>query len=65
MVTNYVYERVREKANVEAKIVYENDDFITTDGEVNYWWNVFLKTPSSVRHYKPEKVVWNKTDVNY
>ena len=58
----YVYEKMRKKDNKEAKITYDSDEFIFSEGEVEYWWNVSVKTPANVRHNKPVLIVWKKNE---
>ena len=62
LVGKYVYEKMRKKDNQEAKITYDSDEFIFSEGEVEYWWNVSVKTPANVRHNKPDLIVWKKNE---
>ena len=53
---------MRKKDNQEAKITYDSDELFFSGGEVEYWWNVSMKTPAIVCHNKPDLIVWKKNE---
>ena len=55
-----VYESLRKKLEPGIKIRYdENSEFIYTHENIEYWWNLSIKTASKVRHNKPDMIVWD------
>ena len=59
VVAKHVYEKLRKKQNKDSVINYIGEEFIETDNEMQYWWNVSIKTPTKVRHNKPDLLIWN------
>ena len=60
IVAKHVYEQIRKKDNKNCKITYDGEEFVTVDGNKEFWWNVPVKTPARVRHNKPDLIVWNR-----
>ena len=64
IIAKYVYEKVRRDHNKECNIKYDADEFIVSDGDHEYWWNVSVKTPAGVPHNKPDLIMWNCSTKN-
>ena len=64
IVAKYLYEKIRHQHNKECNVKYDAVEFITTDGDHEFWWNVSVKTPANVRHNKPDLIMWNKSTKN-
>ena len=64
IIAKYVYEKIRHQHNKECNVKYDADEFITTDDDHEFWWNVSVKTPANVLHNKPDLTMWNKSTKN-
>ena len=55
-----VYESLRKKNQPDANIRYEDGpEFIYTYDNLEYWWNLSIKTSTKVKHNKPDMIIWD------
>ena len=62
VVAKHVCKTIRKKEYSESKIDYNGDEFISVENNIEYWWNVSVKTPTKIRHNKPDLIIWNTKD---
>ena len=53
-----MYEKFREKKNPVCKLVYNGNQFIEKEGQMEFWWNVSITTPAEVKHNKSDLPIW-------
>ena len=57
-IAKYVYEH-RMKLAPGCKVEYPADEFIHSEGNVEYWWNLSIKTAIKTNNNKPDLIIWN------
>ena len=58
-IAKYVYEQHRMKLVPGCKVEYPADEFIHSEGNIEYWWNLSVKTAMKTKNNKPDLIVWN------
>ena len=60
VIARAVFEELIKVDNPEVKIRFESDvEYIHTEGEKEYWWNIPIKTSTKVKHNRPDMIIWN------
>ena len=58
-----VYESLRKKNQPDSNIRYEDGpEFIYTHDNLEYWWNLSIKTSTKVKHNKPDMIIWDNNN---
>ena len=39
---------------------FDIPEYICTEGNCEYWWNVSVETATKIKHNKPDLIVWNR-----
>ena len=55
----YVYEQHRIKLIPGCKVEYPSVEFIHSEGNIEYWWNLSIKTAIETTNDKPDVIIWN------
>ena len=42
-----------------CKVEYLADKFIHSEGNIEYWWNLSIKTAIKTKNNKPDLIIWN------
>ena len=58
-IAKYVYEQHRNKLAPGCKVEYPADEFIHCEGNIEYWWNLSIKTAIKTKNSKPDLIIWN------
>ena len=58
-IAKYVYEQHRMKLVPGCKVEYPADEFIHSEGNIEYWWNLSVKTAMKTKNNKPDLIIWN------
>ena len=58
-IAKYVYEQHRNKLAPGCKVEYLADEFIHCEGNIEYWWNLSIKTAIKTKNNKPDLIIWN------
>ena len=43
----------------ECKVEYSADEFIHSEDNIEYWWNLSIKTAIKTKNNKPDLIIWN------
>ena len=62
VVAKHVYGTIRKKEKSKPKIDYNGDEFIFVEKNIEYWWNISVKTPAKMRHNRLDLIIWNNKD---
>ena len=54
-----VYEQHHLKLALGCKVEYPADEFIHSKGNIEYWWNLSIKTAIKTKNNKPNLIIWN------
>ena len=54
-----VYKQHCLKLAPGCKVEYPVDEFIHSEGNIEYWWNLSIKTAIKTKHNKPDLITWN------
>ena len=54
VIAKHVYGKFWKKSNLDCKLVYNENQFIEKEGQIEFWWNVSITTPAKVKHNKPD-----------
>ena len=55
----YVYEQYCMKLVPRCKVEWPSDKYIHSEGNIEYWWNLSIKTSIKARNNKPDLIIWN------
>ena len=58
-IAKYVYELHRIKLAHGCKVEYPTDAFIHSESNIEYWWNLSIKTAMKTKNNKPDLIIWN------
>ena len=58
-IAKYVYNQHRMKLVPRYKVEYPADEFIHFKGNIEYWWNLSIKTAIKTNNNKPDLIIWN------
>ena len=58
-IAKYVYEQHRIKLAPGCKVEYPADEFIHSEGNIEYWQNLSIKTAIKTKNNKPDLIIWN------
>ena len=50
--------KISKKKNPVCKLVYNGNQFIEKEGQMEFWWNVSITTPAEVKHNKSDLPIW-------
>ena len=56
-IAKYVYEQHRIKLAPGCKVEYPGDEFIYCEGNIEYWWNLSVKTAIKTKNNKPDLII--------
>ena len=56
-IAKYVYEQHRMKLVPGCKVEYPADEFIHSEGNIEYWWNLSVKTAMKTKNNKPDLII--------
>ena len=59
VIVKYVYEQHRMKLVPRCKVESPADKFIHSEGNIEYWWNLSIKTARKTKNNKPDLIIWN------
>ena len=48
-IAKYLYEQYRMKLAPRCKVEYPADEFIHSEGNIEYWWNLSIKTATKTK----------------
>ena len=54
VIAKYVYKKFLKKSNPDCKLVYNENQFIEKEGQMEFWWNISITMPAKVKHNKPD-----------
>ena len=58
-IAKYVYDQHRMKLVPRYKVEYPAYEFIHSKGNIEYWWNLSIKTAIKTNNNKPDLIIWN------
>ena len=58
-IAKYVYEQHCMKLVSGCKVEYPADGFFHSEGNIEYWWNLSIKTAIESKNNKPDLIIWN------
>ena len=58
-IPKYVYEQHCMKLAPGCKVEYPAAEFIHCEGNIEYWWNLSIKTAIKTKNNKPDLIIWN------
>ena len=58
-IAKYVYEQHLMKLVPRCKVEYSADEFIHSEGNIECWWNLSIKTAMKTKNNKPYLIIWN------
>ena len=58
-IAKYVYKQHRMKLVPGCKVEYPADEFIHSEGNIECWWNLSVKTAMKTKNNKPDLIIWN------
>ena len=59
VIAKYVYEQHRMKLAPGCKVEYPADDFIHSECNIEYWWNLSIKTVIKTKNNRTDLITWN------
>ena len=65
VISKYVYEQHCIKLVPRCKIEYPADEFIHSDGNIECWWNLSIKTAIKTKDDKPDLIIWSSEVKTY
>ena len=65
VISKYVYEQDCMKVVPRCKIEYPADEFIHSDGNIEGWWNLSIKTAIKTKDDKPDLIIWSSEVKTY
>ena len=58
-IAKYVYEQHRMKLVPGWKVEYPAGEIFHSEGNIEYWWNLSIKTAIKTKNNKPDLIIWN------
>ena len=58
-IAKYVYEQHSMILVPRCKVEYPASEFIHSEGNIEYWWNLPIKTAMKTKNNKPDFIIWN------
>ena len=58
-ITKYVYEQHRMKLVHGCNVEYPADEFVHSEGNIEYWWNLSIKTAIKTKINKADLIIWS------
>ena len=58
VIAKYVYKKFRKKSNPDCQLVYNENQFIEKEDQMEFRWNVSITMPAKVKHNKPDLLIW-------
>ena len=58
-IAKYVYDQHHMKLVPKCKVEYPANEFIHSEGNIEYWWNLPIKAAMKTKNNKPDLIIWN------
>ena len=58
-ITKYIYEQHRMKLVHGCSVEYPAEEFVHSEGNIEYWWNLSIKTAIKTKINKADLIIWS------